>query len=928
VGYADEEPRKFDGQITLSAGEVVNLEGWHFDRNDAVLSDTSWRFSTREPIKPRLRPDQIARGQKVPKKQKPIPNGIVVTVSAPPTAVATVTTASGTFSFTLGEVKYGQPLTRLEGNAKIERVPRVERLTGEPTHEDHASVCIAENGDLWVAYLSYQNEADDVYVQRFTQGTWQEPLRLTPQSGDHFKTAIAQAGDGKIWVVWSRREGTNWDLYARSIQNGTLGDLVRLTTAPQPDIYHQMVADGQGRLWLVWQGFREGQADIFLRAYENGRWGEEMRVSEFPANDWEPAVAVDRRGVVYVAWDTYQKGNYDICLRSRAQGTWSPVRFLTANPAFEAHVHLAIDPQDRLWLAWDQSGSNWGKDSGFNPQNAFGFPNPGTRLHAGRFPRLVCLEGGELKEPAQNLRDSFPPGRRWLNEYPQVRFDRSGRLWVFYRRPERKRQSAGGGAVRTWWENYAAYYEGSKWVAEIWIPHTVNRQDLRLAAAPTENGFVLAWTSDERPFRHPVPQYNNLYVARLEADVPRKGLPNLVAYTPPKDTRPPTNHPNEEQDVARRQGARVTVGGRTLRLLCGDTHRHTDISADGGGDGSQYDMYRYALDAIAFDWISIGDHDNGFPLNAPDEPPQPGQDFTWWQTQKACDLFYLPGTFAPLFGYERSNAWPYGHRNVTNWRRGVRVVPRIFDRIKRGNRVVRRLSPRDLQNLYAELRKSGGVTFEHTSGTPGMGTDWRDVEGNLDVEPVVEIYQGCRTSYEYPGAPRAAVPDRPELQAGGFAPEGYVWEAWRKGLRLGVIASSDHGSTHMSYASVWAEDFTRKAIVDAIKQRHTFGATDNIVLIFLMRDPSTGEHFMGEEFTTTTVPVIYVKVLGTAEIRRIDLIRDFKFIDARFPRQQDFEYQYRDQTLTPGDHLYYVRVEQRDGQLAWASPIWVTYRGS
>ena len=38
------------------------------------------------------------------------------------------------------------------------------------------------------------------------------------------------------------------------------------------------------------------------------------------------------------------------------------------------------------------------------------------------------------------------------------------------------------------------------------------------------------------------------------------------------------------------------------------------------------------------------------------------------------------------------------------------------------------------------------------------------------------------------------------------------------------------------------------------------------------------------------------------------------------------EFEFREQSLDPGDHYYYVRVEQEDGNVAWASPIWVTKR--
>jgi len=46
-----------------------------------------------------------------------------------------------------------------------------------------------------------------------------------------------------------------------------------------------------------------------------------------------------------------------------------------------------------------------------------------------------------------------------------------------------------------------------------------------------------------------------------------------------------------------------------------------------------------------------------------------------------------------------------------------------------------------------------------------------------------------------------------------------VWNAWAKGYKLGVQSSSDHVSTHTSYACVLAEQFTRAGILDAIRKR-------------------------------------------------------------------------------------------------------------
>ena len=64
-----------------------------------------------------------------------------------------------------------------------------------------------------------------------------------------------------------------------------------------------------------------------------------------------------------------------------------------------------------------------------------------------------------------------------------------------------------------------------------------------------------------------------------------------------------------------------------------------------------------------------------------------------------------------------------------------------------------------------------------------------------------------------------------------------------KAYKLGIIASSDHGSTHISYALAYTADTTRQGILTAFRKRHTYGATDNIIM-----DVRMGEHFMGDEF--------------------------------------------------------------------------------
>ncbi len=48
-----------------------------------------------------------------------------------------------------------------------------------------------------------------------------------------------------------------------------------------------------------------------------------------------------------------------------------------------------------------------------------------------------------------------------------------------------------------------------------------------------------------------------------------------------------------------------------LRIVRGEFHRHSEISMDGGNDGTLLDQWRYAIDTGALDWIGCCDHDNG-----------------------------------------------------------------------------------------------------------------------------------------------------------------------------------------------------------------------------------------------------------------------------------------------------------------------------
>jgi hypothetical protein len=123
---------------------------------------------------------------------------------------------------------------------------------------------------------------------------------------------------------------------------------------------------------------------------------------------------------------------------------------------------------------------------------------------------------------------------------------------------------------------------------------------------------------------------------------------------------------------------------------------------------------------------------------------------------------------------------------------------------------------------------------------------------------------------------------------------------------------------------VLAEDTSRQAIIDAFRKRHCYAATDNILV-----DVRSGEHLMGDLFTTASRPTLKIQVSGTAPIARLHVIRNNRYVFSTEPKAREVSLRYTDddQELKPGQtYYYYVRIEQSDGNLAWASPMWIIYK--
>jgi hypothetical protein len=812
------------------------------------------------------------------------PTGVYVTLRSPAEARVSVHTAQGDFSFGVGEVS-DEVKPQLGGRATVVRVPTPQKLSEAQYEDDEPAITALPDGGFAVAWVAYRNRADRVLLREYHAGAWTPPGEVTSSPGDVFRCSLAAGSGGDLWAFWNQRDGDLWHLWGRRRSGGSWGAPERIG-GEGTDSFHRAAAAPDGTVFVAWQSFRGGHSDIYLRARGRDGWAPEVRMSESPANDWEPAVAAGPDGTAYVAWDTYDRGDYDVWFRSWRAGELSPVRKITTGPRFQAHAAVAVDGQGRPWVAWDESGVNWGKDQGFL------IPTPlASPLHRERSIQVTMWNGSGWQSP----RAVVPMGGN--AEHPQMMFDGAGNLTLLFRHWTRHNDRTIGSPMN--WDDYLTRFDGSRWTSPQPLASSAGSIEKYPAMARGRDGEVrAAWMTDNRPFASQVPGNADVYFAELGAARGTPGSAALEPYREPFAEVIPV-HTREADDVKEVRGYRLASAGKQYAIYRGDMHRHSDVSQDFKYDGSLLEIYRYAIDVASFDYLAITDHQAGY-----------DQEFTWWQNQKLVDLFQVGGAFSPLYAYERSLPYPNGHRNVVFAKRGVRTLPIPPDELS---------GKVGAAKLYEYLRRNQGIAMPHSSAT-AQGTDWRDNGGEL--EPLVEIYQGYRTSYEYEGAPRAATRDNPQAQKSGWQPEGFWWNALAKGYKLGVQASSDHWSTHISYACLLAEDLTRDGLFDAIKRRHAYGATDNIVLEFRAMVGGT-EHIMGDAFAAAESPRFAVKVGGTGTIRQIDVIKNAKFIYTARPGEKNARFELTDREFGPGESWYYVRVLQEDGQLAWSSPMWV-----
>ena len=373
------------------------------------------------------------------------------------------------------------------------------------------------------------------------------------------------------------------------------------------------------------------------------------------------------------------------------------------------------------------------------------------------------------------------------------------------------------------------------------------------------------------------------------------------------------------------------------QLYWGIIHGHTERS-DGIGTVESY--FECMRDDNALDFGALGDHDHEWETTDED----------WVEMQRLTAEHNEPGRFVTLLGYEwakwRKNG--DGDRNVyyaeddqPMYRSGDDFYPRPPE-------------------LFAALGEHRAIVIPHHPASTGNFCDYRDHDP--EKERLVEIYSvwgnsersaqdGNPFPMRPPKLPRAGFADLP-LDS-GEVPDGFVQRALAMGRRLGFTGGGDDhlghpgdptatGAEPFRYRdglmAVWAGDLTREAIFQAMYDRRTYATTGarTIVLFSVAGVPMGGELELSEQPDLAERRDIEAFVAGEAKIAKVEVIRNNEVAFEQRGEGAELQLNWTDEepleplALTPVDPdapkfvFYYLRVLQSDGEMAWASPIWIS----
>lgn len=400
-----------------------------------------------------------------------------------------------------------------------------------------------------------------------------------------------------------------------------------------------------------------------------------------------------------------------------------------------------------------------------------------------------------------------------------------------------------------------------------------------------------------------------------------------VTYTPSADL--PDGRVSVELTVKRsdnKEGTKnwsFTVGKAEFTAYFGQLHSHTAEYSDGSGTLEE------ALEHVSgipendnIDFVAFTDHSNYFDSTSAQNPAEALYDTSKMTAESAEKWATYTGTIdsfndtstdrIAIAGYEMTWSGGPGHINTFNTPGIVSRNSDSFSNKKLSNSEV-------LQNYYNLLIEAGTNGVDSINQLNHPGTTFGNFEDFAFYNPLLDNYVQLVEVGNGEG----------QIGAGGYYPsyEQYIM-ALDKGWHVAPTNNQDNhkgswGNANDARNVIYADSLTEEGLFDAIRDRRLYATEDKNLEISYTLDG----HMMGSQLGTDEVGEnvdIAVTVYdpdysdGIAKVEVVVNAGRIAYTWDEIPESGELS------ATIPADYSYYfIRVTQRDGDLAVTAPVWV-----
>jgi hypothetical protein len=154
--------------------------------------------------------------------------------------------------------------------------------------------------------------------------------------------------------------------------------------------------------------------------------------------------------------------------------------------------------------------------------------------------------------------------------------------------------------------------------------------------------------------------------------------------------------------------------------------------------------------------------------------------------------------------------------------------------------------------------------------------------------------------------------------------------ALKKGWHIAPDGADDtHGpnwGSRLAWSGILAPGLSKRNVLHALRHRHCYSTLDRDCLLRFKVNGATMGDIVADPIRTVRVTVSVNDPDADDVTAKIELFEDGVVVATDEPNAARRRWQSR-RDPEPGEHYYFAKVIQKDGNMLWSAPIWVTVGG-